>query len=650
MSSIHPFAPYRCWHALRRWVMPLLVLLWGLQGMAATPVITLSGDTAAFTVDGTVDVLAETGPTSGLLPVMRGARGTFVEKPADERFALGPERAIWIHLRVQRGADTPADWSLNVPLPYIDSLELYVVDSHGAVQTQKAGDTLALRHWDYPSVYPDFRLFLRDTRPVDLYLRASNYRDIEIPLRLSTGAEREQQRTLELVFCGTMLGSLLMLFTWCGLRYWETHETTEAWYLVYTVLMALVSAQAMGLANQWFWPYTPGWANYASVVLPLMGVGASTLFLRTVSATDVRHPVLDKVLLWFGAASAALILMEWALRRDVAAQLHGIYFLLGPLLAVFATLRIWRDGSPLGPWLFAAYAPQGLAVLYMAAQMLHLFPVAWQSRYYMIFAVTLSIPLLLHALTLRISQRLNIRGRARVSDTQDALTGLLVRERFMDHVQHAVHRASYDRLPGAIVVIEVANYQHIQAQLGLTVAEQCLLRGVVKLHRVLRDVDPAGRLDIARFGVVLDGVGSRDAVNERMVSLIASGLIPLPGLHPEVTLHFHVAAVVLDEVHPDPRTVIDELCDLLDGIAPRSRRPIRFLEAPTTLPAPLERDSDFDPPEAELVETPPMARPPAPSQPPRPLTPMPKLASRTDTTSSNPAFDPTVPAALDERP
>lgn len=605
--------------AARRWVL----LLWAMASPLVYAATTLQAQSLgpemrAFTVSEAVESLAETGPGVGVIPVIKGVRGAFSPHDVGQRLALGRDRAVWLHLRVQRTVETAPEWVLNIPVPYIDTVDFYAVDSHGTVQSQKAGDTLALNQWSQPSVYPEFRFSLRDTRPVDLYLKVRNYRDIEVPLRLATVTEREQQRTLELVFCGTLLGSLIMLLLWCALRYWESHDAAQGWYMVYTLLMMLVSTQAMGLANLWFWPYTPGWADYASVVLPLLGVGSSTLFLRHISATDVRHPLLDRLLQWFSMGSIALILLEWVISRDVAANLHGLYFLASPLLALFVTLRLWREGGLLGPWLFAAYAPQGLAVLFLAGQMLQVFPVAWQARYYVIFAVTLSIPMLLHALTLRSQSRLSVRGRARVSDTQDALTGLLVRDRFITHLHHAVQRATHDRTPSAVAIIEVANYAHIQQQLGLTVAEQCLLRAVVKLHRVLRDVDPAGRLDIARFGVILDGIASREAFNERMVGLIASGLIPLPGLHPEVTLHFHIAAVVLDEVHPNPDTVLDELGEILGGIAPRSRRPIRFLDPTNTLPAPMEPDSGLGAPPEETPPLPPARAPSARSPQPMP--------------------------------
>lgn len=620
------------------WLAPL-----ALCTAAPLQTLELGLDTHAFTVTDHVESLAETGPSVGIIPLIKGVRGSFSPQDLRQRLPLGRDRAVWLHLRVQRSADSPTEWTLNVPLPNIDGVEFFAVDGHGTITAQKAGDTLALARWNQPAIYPEFRFTLRDTQAADLYIKVSNYRDIVVPLRLATVHEREQQRTLELVFCGSLLGSLVMLLLWCSLRYWESHDAAQGWYMVYTLLMMLVSAQSMGLANLWLWPYTPGWADYASQVLPLLGVGASTLFLRHISATDVRYPLLDYVLLWFGIGCGAMVIIEWVIHREMAATLHAVYFLAGPLLAIFTTVRLWRGGSPLGAWLFAAYVPQGLAVLYMAGQMLAFFPVAWQSRYYMTFAVAMSIPLLLHALTLRNQQRLSVRGRARASDTQDALTGLLVHDRFMTHLQQAIERAAQDRSPSAVALIEIANYQHILQQLGQPVAEQCLLRAVVKLHRVLRDVDPAGRLDIARFGVVLDGIASREAFNERMVGLLASGLIPLPGLHPEVTLHFHIAAVVLDEVHPNPNTVLDELGEILEGIAPRSRRPIRFLEPTHTLPAPMERDSGF----SSLPDTPDETPPPtAPSHPPslRPAKPMPPPSP---SLARPPHYQNTVPSSPD---
>src|SRR6185369_3800709 len=137
---------------------------------------------------------------------------------------------------------------------------------------------------------------------------------------------------------------------------------------------------------------------------------------------------------------------------------------------------------------------------------------------------------------------------------------------------------------------------------GSAVAEQSLLRCVIKLRRLLRDVDTVSRIGEARFGLILEGVTSRIAVTDRAARLIAAGLMPLQGLKPDVTLQFHIAAVLLEDRMIEAPDLVDELDELLAGMSPRTRRPIRFLEPVNTEPAPLSSDSSLLEPDSVLPE------------------------------------------------
>jgi hypothetical protein len=78
-----------------------------------------------------------------------------------------------------------------------------------------------------------------------------------------------------------------------------------------------------------------------------------------------------------------------------------------------------------------------------------------------------------------------------------------------------------------------------------------------------------------------------------MVKLVASGLIPLPGLVPEVTLQFHAACVLLHETPLTSREALTLLNELLDRMNPGTRRPIRFLgDNKKTAHATMQVDSD----------------------------------------------------------
>lgn len=148
-------------------------------------------------------------------------------------------------------------------------------------------------------------------------------------------------------------------------------------------------------------------------------------------------------------------------------------------------------------------------------------------------------------------------------------------------------RARRHREDAAVVYIELVNYRYIKKTWGTAVAEQSLLRSVIKLRRILRDVDTVGRVDEARFGLVLEGVSTRGPVTELAARLIAAGLMPLKGLKPEIVLQFHIAAVLLNERQGSDTEIGHALAELVQQMGPRSRRPIRFLEPELTKPMPL---------------------------------------------------------------
>ena len=257
-----------------------------------------------------------------------------------------------------------------------------------------------------------------------------------------------------------------------------------------------------------------------------------------------------------------------------------------------ATGLSWHGRSPIWNWLLLAYLPQYLGFLRLMAEALGLAPTMWEMRYFTTTSVALSVPFLIYGLARATHDRKELVVRANHLPTQDALTGLLTGAVFQTQLEEAYERTIAHREPIALVLVKVINHEHIRTTLGDPVAEESLLRSVVKLHRILRDVDPAGRAGTASFALLLDGVATRHALNERMVQLIASGLIPLPGLEPPVTLQFHAACVLLHENPIAPEVALSKLEEVLTSMSPHTRRPIRFLE-------PLPTQAEECPPESK---------------------------------------------------
>jgi len=271
----------------------------------------------------------------------------------------------------------------------------------------------------------------------------------------------------------------------------------------------------------------------------------------------------------------------------------GVY-LAGVVVAnMWIAYAAWRRGDVVGGWVLLAYLPLTLAVGMALLRLVGLVPVSFGSQYAIVVAMAIEVPLLLVALNIRSRERHGAHIRELALSSQDALTGLLAPHLFHDRLRQVVARHKRDKEDAAIIFIDLVNHGRIKEHYGTAVAEQSLLRSVIKLRRLVRDVDTVSRIGEARFGLILEGVSSRIAVTDRAARLIAAGLMPLKGLKPDVTLQFHIAAVLLGERMGEAAELTDALASLIESMSSRTRRPIRFLEPEQTMPQGLPSDSQM---------------------------------------------------------
>lgn len=572
------------------------VLLWGiaLTGARAdeVPAPVVLGKESISPLTLPVQVLLERADGLTIDQISRSG-AQFQTKASLARQPLDPNSALWIRLRLVRAdQESPKQWSLIIPMPFVDEAVLYHRSGDGRWATQRAGDTLAQSEWSQRGLYPEFALNLDNQEPQEVFLRIRNFKHLSTPLLLVPAAERQGQRNTELLALGLAMGILGVLVVLSLIRYAEHRSLTDLGAAGFSALTLLTSAQINGVLNATVFAHTPHLADYAYSTLPSIAVGASLLFVRKLYAISTHYAHYDNFLRAIGLGTIASAL-TYAFDRGAADRIGAIVLLVATTAGLVATFLSWRGNSRIWYWLMAAYIPQYLCLLRMMCEALGWVPIWWEMRYLLSASIALSVPVLVYALARVTHDRKELLVRARHLPTQDALTGLLTREAFTQELHTAYDRVIDGREPMAVVVVRVVNYAHIVKGLGAPLAENSLLRGVVKLHRILRDVDPAGRVATDAFGLILEGVSSRQTLTERMVQLIGSGLIPLPGLTPPITLQFHAACLLLHEHPLLPEEAIQSLEELLAGMSDHTRRPIRFLDPPQTMPAPMMASSSL---------------------------------------------------------
>jgi GGDEF domain-containing protein len=524
----------------------------------------------------------------------RKADAAFTQPAADTIHSLGPQAALWLHYRFARSSSSHQDWLLAFPLPLLDLATVYQRSATGAWTSQTAGDTLAVSSWPEPGRYGQFELRLPDDGVHDVYVRIQHQTEVSIPVQVSTRSSLAQRLQLEYLAIGVVFGALVLLIIACAVQSWVYRDKAYGWYAVYASIMVLVVAAWTGVAGHLLWSNFSAWNNMAQGCLAILGGGSALLVVHHLCGAGSRHRWFERLAYWTGAAGVPLSLAYLVLERGLGVRLISAYLVAVVVMGISRAFMTWRRQDVVGFWVLAAFVPLGLVTLLTVTSVLGLFSVSWLSQYGLMAALALEVPLLLVALNMRSRERHAVEAREQAMSSQDALTGLLAAHLFHDRFKQVVGRAQRHKEPAAVVYIELVNYRYIKKTWGTAVAEQSLLRSVIKLRRILRDVNTVGRIDEARFGLILEGVSSRAPVTDLAARLIAAGLMPLKGLKPEVVLQFHVAGVLFSERLGSHEEIAAALADLLQSMAARTRRPIRFLEPESTHPMPLEAETEIE--------------------------------------------------------
>lgn len=540
--------------------------------------------------------------TSGLTWIDSDAQATITQLAAGKNrptmspaqahaiYALGSQAALWQHYRFKKSTGSQQDWVLQFPLPLLDMVTVFQQTPTGDWIGQTAGDTVAVSAWPEPGRYPQFQLALTRDGVHDVYVRMQHATRVNIPVNVISGKARSNQLQAQALLVGAVLGALLLLMVAGAAQSAAYRDHAYGWYALYVSVMTLVAAAWTGVASHLLWSDSGVWADLAPGCLSILVGGTAPMVVHHLCGPGAGQKWFEPVAYWLGAASLPLAITYAMVERGTGVIIGGAYVIAVVVLGMRRAIIVCKRRDVVGFWVLAAFMPLALVALLMLTSTTGLLPVSSLSQYGLLAGLTIQVPLLLVALNLRSRERHGMEAREQAMASQDALTGLLTPHLFNDRLHRVVSRATRHGEPAAVVYVELANYDYVKRTYGTAVAEQSLLRSVIKLRRILRDVDTVGRVDEARFGLIMEGASSRKVVTDMAARLIAAGLMPLKGLKPEVVLQFHVAGVLLSEKLADGPELSHALADLLDSMAARTRRPIRFLEPELTRPMPLDAD------------------------------------------------------------
>jgi len=400
---------------LKLWLL-LLAFCW----MAAAGATTLGRADMRVDLASGVEVLEDPGAEFDIEAVRGpGLAARFERVPSSgEALNLGfSGKAYWLRLRLQRAADAPERWLLEIPY-----ISLNYVDGYFPGQPPVlTGTHRPISSRPFRERYFVFPLTLSTSEQV-IYLRVHSNNALTVPLRIWQPEARLHSEGNALLLQYLYYGGLLALLVYNLLLGFSLRDRRFFLYALYALPLGLGMLAGNGLGRVLLWPDAIAFDEIAQSCLLAVAGGMAMLFAREFLQTRARLPRIDRLMLVITASFlllAALLVASlwWALPVMWLNRLLFIAAVLMGVLVLCVSAREYWLGQHGARFFLLSWAILWLGVLLASLRAFGWLPTNVVTAY----AIQLSSVVEMLLLSLALAEIIHVERRAREQAQAQAL-------------------------------------------------------------------------------------------------------------------------------------------------------------------------------------------------------------------------------------
>jgi two-component system, sensor histidine kinase LadS len=435
--------------------------------------------------------------------------------PLDERSALWIKLQLWV--------SSPAtDWTVKLPKPFLDRIELHLPTPDGAWRVQVSGDNVAHRDWPVRGLHPQFALPVLSNGEHTVFLKVSNRVPANFTVQVlsaqdanADSLEHYIRSGLALIFfvCMTFVSVCLAMVY---------RDAAYGWYSLYTALTALTVAAYTGLANYLLWPEATHWPEVSIHVSLLVTLLAQMVFCY-VTFEPQKLWAKFTPMLWLTASLTLVCIAALILPGDIRIQIAVFFFALlvnWMLILAMVCGRLLRGELSAKLWVLA-YMPLASVIILASIDHFGMSTRSMVGYYWPTYALTFEIPILLLALILRAKARDAQMVVQRVHQQLDPLTGFILHRAYATHALPLWEHACTLDLDLAVAYVQVSQPSRSNTLLGGYGQVPRSERIVRLLRTVFRQDDVYAQLNNDVYAILMPGIALGDSLQNRLTRLVA---------------------------------------------------------------------------------------------------------------------------------
>jgi diguanylate cyclase (GGDEF)-like protein len=307
--------------------------------------VQLQADSSGKELNGQIMLLEDVGGRLGIADMANPAvQQRFA--PAKGRASVGQNpNPWWIKLELQRSADAPKIWWLEIGAVTPLDLQLYSPDGRGGWTLRQSGERVAFatgRDHDYRRVL--LQLPELGGTPQTFYLRSYDPAGNSFPLKVWQLDELDHLASQENLGLGLIYGIIAALLLYNLFIFFTLRDNAYFWYVLTTAGALLMIVSMSGHGFQYLWPDAPVPFWLDRITLPSLWGFCACRFTQTLLQTRLHVRWAHHLLSLACACYVIAVTLEAFGLRGTSAWLIALLSLTSIPAALGSAMIRWRQG------------------------------------------------------------------------------------------------------------------------------------------------------------------------------------------------------------------------------------------------------------------------------------------------------------------
>jgi two-component system, sensor histidine kinase LadS len=485
--------------------------------------------------------------------------------------------ALWVQLKLS--INKPENgWSIKLPKPYLDQVELHLPSGSGTWTVQAAGDHIAQTSWPIHGLHPQFSLPNLAAGTTTVFVKITSAVPVSFRLEVLSQKQAQTNNLDHLLRSGLVLALMLSMAFISACLALIYRDKAYAYYSIYALLAIMTAASYSGWGGYLLWPEATRWPERSTDVSLLLCLIAQMVFCYATFSPQKMYSMFTP-LAWAAAALTTVCTGIVLACDDVSVR--AIAFFLGmlinwPVIIAMVYVRL-REGDLSAKLWILAYLPLCATIVASAFEYYGLTSQTIVGFYWVMYSLALEVPVLLLALLLRAQQRDAQQVAWSVRQQLDPLTGFIVPRVYPQTAAPIWEKSAALNLELVVVYLQVTQPDAPSAFFTGSGTALSSERAVRVLRTVFGSEDIYAKVTKNVYAVLMPGKSLDDAMKNRLARLVAQVHMINPELKTDYPLRARV--MVCGKAHPHISwpEVHTALLDKFDHAKGWDKRSIRYL-------------------------------------------------------------------------